>query len=72
MNQLVDSYCFNNRNSRKPNFSKFLEKYQYTVVTMSDNLDEYRGKLQKSKQQLKKVKQLLTQQPHNENLLSVR
>ena len=38
----------------------------------NDNLDEYRGKLQKSKQQLKKVKQLLTQQPHNENLLSVR
>ena len=38
----------------------------------SDNLDEYRAKLQKSKQQLKKVKQLLTQQPHNENLLNVR
>ena len=38
----------------------------------SDNLDEYRAKLQKSKQQLKKVKHLLTQQPHNENLLNVR
>ena len=37
----------------------------------SDNLDEYRAKLLKSRQQLKKVKQLLTQQPHNENLINV-
>ena len=37
-----------------------------------DNLDEYRSKLLKSKQQLKKVKQLLTQQPHNDNLINLK
>jgi len=41
-------------------------------IMASDNLDEYRAKLQKSKQQLKKVKQLLTQQPNNENLLNLK
>lgn len=37
---------------------------------MTDTAEYFQ--LQKSRQQLKKVKQLLTQQPHNENLLSLK